>query len=364
VRLLFAAAARSTNTRSFIEAFAARGHEVHVATLHPGPLLGATVHELGRSERGLSRLAFANAVPALRGLHRALRPDLTIGYYASSYGVLAAFVPPPRIVVTAGGDVLEDAQESTLRRFAVPRVAGLALRRADLVVCWAPHLEDAVASLGIPRSRILTLPRGIDVGSFRPEGDAGRGSGRIVSTRALGPFYRPDVLLDAFLALRDRGIGARLDLVGDGPLAAALAGRAAASAHAADVAFPGRLDPARLAEHLRLCEVYASVSPSDGVSASLLEAMATGLVPVVTDLATNRAWVDDGVNGLLVPEPVTPARVAEALARALTDRDLAERARAENPRRVRDRADRAVNVVRFEEAFLEVVRRCVGLRRA
>jgi len=360
VRLLFAAAARSTNTRSFIEAFAARGHDIHVATLHPGTIPGATVHELGRSERGLSRWAFARAVGRLRAIHRAIRPDLTVGYYASSYGVLAALAPQPRVVVTAGGDVQRDAQDTALRRLAIPRIAAFALRRADLVLCWAPHLEDAVAALGVPRSKILTLPRGIDVDRFRAADDDARVPGRIVSTRALRSFYRPHLLLEGFLALRERGVDARLDLIGEGPDVAALARRAREAGRADEVAFAGPLEPDRLAATLRACAVYASFPPSEGVSASLLEAMASGLVPVVTDLATNRDWIEPGVNGLLVAETPTPAGIATALARALTDRELIARARVDNPRRVRERADRARNVARFEQAFLEVVRRCVG----
>lgn len=357
MRLLLAAAARSTNIASFVEAFARRGHDVHVATLHPGPIAAATVHDLGRSERGLSRLAFLRAVPSFRALHRSLRPDLTLGYYASSYGLLATTVPPPRVVVTAGGDVLADAQDSALRRHLIPSLAGFALRRADLVLCWAPHLAEAVSELGVPASRVLTQPRGIDVDRFAPAASPPVGPPLIVSTRAMAPFYRPELLLEAFLRLRDRGVEARLEFAGEGPLKGLLESRAGATRYAADVTFSGRLDADALAEHLRRAAVYASFPPSEGVSASLLEAMASGLVPVVTDLRTNRDWVDTGVNGLLVPEPVTVGAAAAALERALRDVGLHREARTAGVARVRDRADRGKNVLRFEEAFLELSRR-------
>lgn len=355
MRILLAAAARSTNTRSFVEAFAARGHDVHVATLHPGRIEAATVHELGRSEHGLSRLSFARAVPAFRRLHRSLRPDVTLGYYASSYGILATLAPRPRVVVTAGSDVLRDGQETFLQKLLVPRLAGFALRRADLVLCWAPHLASAAVELGAARARILTIPRGVDVVRFHPADGVAAGPPRIISTRALSPFYRPELVLDAFLELRDRGMPARLEMVGEGPSREALAARASASRHAGDVAFPGRLDPDALGARLRSAAVYASFPPSDGVSASLLEAMASGLLPVVTDLETNRDWVISGVNGLLVPEPVTVRAVSEALERALGDEGLRRRAREQNSAVVRERGDRDRNTIRFEEAFASLV---------
>jgi glycosyltransferase involved in cell wall biosynthesis len=351
-----AAAARSTNTRSFVEAFTRRGHDVHVATLHPGTIATATVHRLGHAEHGISRLSFATAIPAFLRLHRSLKPDVTLGYYASSYGLLVAMAPRPRIVVTAGGDVLDDPQDSGLRQFAIPRLAGFALRRADLVLCWAPHLEEAVVSLGVAPERILTLPRGIDVDGFRPSETPANGAPIIISTRSLSPFYRPELLLEAFIRLRERGVAARLELAGEGPSAGPLRTRARTSRYAADIALSGRLEPEALAETLRRATVYTSVPPSDGVSASLLEAMACGLVPVVTNLRTNRDWVDDGVNGLLVPEPVTVENTSAALERALGDEELRRRARALNVARVRERADRDRNVVRFEERFAALTR--------
>lgn len=362
MRLLLAAAARSTNTRSFAEAFVRRGHDVHVATLHHGAIPGATVHALGEAERGWSRFAFAQAIPAFRRLHRELAPDVTLGYYASSYGLLAAAVPRPRVVITAGGDVLADAEEPGLRRLAIPRLAGLALRRADLVLCWAEHLAEAVVALGVPRERVLTLPRGIDVETFRPAERRAAGPPTIISTRAIAAFYRPSLLLEAFERLRDGGTAARLEIVGDGPDAGPLAARASASRYAGDIALPGRLDPAKLAERLRSCDVYASFPPSDGVSASLLEAMACGLVPVVSDLRSNRDWIDHGVNGLLVPEPVTADGARAALERAVRDESLRDGARVSNAARVRERADRERNAARFEEAFAALAGAALGRR--
>jgi len=48
-------------------------------------------------------------------------------------------------------------------------------------------------------------------------------------------------------------------------------------------------------------DVYVSTLFSDGTSASLLEAMACSLSPVVTEIRGNKEWVEDGMNGFLVP---------------------------------------------------------------
>ncbi|HEX6850860.1 MAG TPA: glycosyltransferase family 4 protein [Candidatus Polarisedimenticolaceae bacterium] len=356
MKILMAASARSTNTASLVEGLANCGDEVHVATLHPGPLPAATVHSLGAASRGLSRTAFLAAVPAFRRLHRMLAPDITLGYYASSYGVLTAFAPGPRVVATAGGDVLREAQDSALRRLAIPLLARLALSRADLVLCWAPHLARAARALGATDSRIMTLPRGIDTELFRVPDRPPEHPPTIVSTRALDPFYRPGVLLDAFALARSQGLEARLVFVGDGPAAPELRDRSASLGMDGVVTFTGRLTVVELAERLRHSHVYASFPKSEGLSASLLEAMATGLLPVVNDLAANTEWVRDGANGLTVREPVTPASIAAALRRAVDDASLATWAREKNPVLVRQLASRSANALRFHDAFRELAR--------
>jgi glycosyltransferase involved in cell wall biosynthesis len=54
-------------------------------------------------------------------------------------------------------------------------------------------------------------------------------------------------------------------------------------------------------EILHRASIYVSTSPTDGLSISLLEAMACGLFPIVTDVPGNRPLIQNGENGLLFP---------------------------------------------------------------
>ena len=78
---------------------------------------------------------------------------------------------------------------------------------------------------------------------------------------------------------------------------------------------------------------YISMTESDGASLSLMEAMAVGAIPVVSDIEPNREWVKNGVNGVLVPlddEAVAISGV-EGLSRA-----VGHRARSDAPAQPRD----------------------------
>jgi glycosyltransferase involved in cell wall biosynthesis len=86
----------------------------------------------------------------------------------------------------------------------------------------------------------------------------------------------------------------------------------------------------RLRALYRESDVYVSVSRSDSTSQSLLEAMAAGVLPIVTDIAGNREWVTHRREGYLVPvgdKDAIACAIAEA-SREPERRAMAARARA------------------------------------
>jgi glycosyltransferase involved in cell wall biosynthesis len=171
----------------------------------------------------------------------------------------------------------------------------------------------------------------------------------IISLRQLAPLYRIDLLLMALSRMACRE-GVTAWVAGDGPDAEALAHLGWSLELDETVRFLGALDEDAVADALRAVDVYVSTSPSDGASLSLLEAMATGLLPVVTDIPANRAWIRHGGNGLLF-RPGSPDALAEALSRAAHDVGLREKARAENPVIVRERADLSSGIQRLTRIF-------------
>ena len=97
-------------------------------------------------------------------------------------------------------------------------------------------------------------------------------------------------------------------------------------------------------------DVYLSASLSDSTSVSLLEAMAAGAVPVVSDIEGNRDWVGEGEGARLFPCG-DAAALTRALERALGEAVWAEAARGRNRRVVEERADRDLNLGRIETLF-------------
>jgi hypothetical protein len=124
---------------------------------------------------------------------------------------------------------------------------------------------------------------------------AERTPGLIVSTRMHEAIYDlPTVIAAAAHVLAERP-HTTLVVAGHGSQRGALERLAAEHLPAGRWHFTGRLEPAAMAELLGRAEVVISASHSDSTSQSLLETMASGAIPVVSDLEGNREWVGEGM---------------------------------------------------------------------
>lgn len=208
------------------------------------------------------------------------------------------------------------------------RLYRLSLRRTDAVatVCEAARRE--LEHAGWPHAaRLVAVPNGIDVERFAPRDERARE--RLAGTLGLPPHTRVigtvgrlnpvkdhAALLQAFARLRDAMPDTALVLVGDGALRGELAALAAAPELAGRVHLLG--DRSDVANLLRAFDLFVLSSRSEGYSIALLEACASGLPIVATEVGGNAEIVHAGENGLLVP-PGDPAVLADALRVLLAD---------------------------------------------
>jgi glycosyltransferase involved in cell wall biosynthesis len=357
MRICFLADSEAINTRNWVDYFADRlGHDVHVVSVNRSGELSPAVrlHRVGSGE-GTSgtfgKLALLRHAGRVRRIVWAISPDIVVGYRVASYGFLGAVTGFHPLVVAAQG------QPIVFPRRSLPKMvfARTAIRNADLLNSWAPHMTRRLIELGAEPAKILTCPRGIDLELFPAGGEAVEGAS-VISTRTLHRMYHVDVIVRAIALVKNEVPGVSGIVVGDGNAATELEEMASALGIRDSVTFEGRVAYGRLPELLRASAIYASAVPTDGVSASLLEAMATGCFPIVRDNEANRLWVEDGRNGFLVRDG-DPRSYADAITRALANRDLRSRAAVENRRIVEERGDLSKNMRTFEAAYEELVER-------
>lgn len=359
MKMCFLADAEAVNTRSWVDFFAdSLGHDVHVVSINRVGELSprVTLHHLGDTTGTLcarGKLDLLRYAGRVRRLVRGLDPDIVVGYRVASYGYLGARTGVRPLAVAAQGQYIVVPNRSLPKRY----FARTALRRADVINSWAPHVTRRLMDLGADPDKIITCPRGIDLARF-PRVDArAERAPAVVSTRGLHFHYRVDRIVEG-LAIASRE-GVELDgvVAGDGEAAGQLAAMSESLGLNGRVRFLGNVANAELSGHLGGSMIYASAVPSDGVSASLLEAMARGCFPIVRDNDANRNWITDGENGLLVQHDCAAAYAA-AFVRAARDEELRERAAELNRAIVEDRGDMSKNLRTIEAAYESVVSRC------
>jgi glycosyltransferase involved in cell wall biosynthesis len=110
---------------------------------------------------------------------------------------------------------------------------------------------------------------------------------------------------------------ARLFIVGWGALEDELSDAVDDHGLSANVTLTGRVPPADIHEYYALADAFVSASTIEGLPIATLEAMASELPIVATDISGMRGVIEDRITGLLVP-PGAPDRLADAMLQAVT----------------------------------------------
>jgi glycosyltransferase involved in cell wall biosynthesis len=219
----------------------------------------------------------------------------------------------------------------------------------DVVVPVSTRLEHYLRDrVGIPASKLHTIENGVDTVRFAPDAAAGAAArARLGIPRdafvlgSIGRLERVkgfDRLLEVFALVRraPMALPVVLLLCGDGAERDALRATSTALGIADGVVFAGWVD--RPEDMYRAMDVFAMTSRSEGLSLSLLEAMACGVVPVVNDVGANAENLGPDLASQLVRGDDW-AHFARVVIASLADRNRAVRVGEAGRRRVLERYD-------------------------
>jgi glycosyltransferase involved in cell wall biosynthesis len=236
-------------------------------------------------------------------------------------------------------------------------------RFADEINGVSQFSVDSLARVDGFGSRTLdVIPNGIDALRYAQgsRSDAKVRVGLDVSRRHIAciarfhPIKDHAMLLQAFALATGKVPDVDLVLAGDGPLRAQLTEQATSLGVASRVRFLGvRSD---VPDILRAVDVFALTSIAEAASITLLEAMASELPVVVTDVGGNPEIVKHGVEGLLVPRG-DAAAAAAAFVDLLTDRQRAERMGRAGRARVLERYQLDTTVATYYARYSDGVAR-------
>ena len=368
MRILYLTDNNSVHNRRFLEKLACAGYEVWLWNLtatqaSEGGLPGGvqSIMSTGRVDRGASPRQYRQLLPQFQSVLKDLQPALVHAGPIQSGGYLVALADfHPMLLMSWGSDLLIQAERNSEWKQATEFV----LQRADALFCDCDTVRKKANSFRVfSDSQVVQFPWGVKQGVFSPVGPLPprdrftrrAGTTTLIYTRSWDPLYGTDVLFDAFLRARSANPSLRLLLLGNGSQVQSI--RSFVQAHDLNdaVSLLGPQPAEELPMWFRAADAYVSCAKSDGTSISLLEAMATGLPVVVTDIPSNREWVVEPENGWLAPAG-SPEGVADRMLQVanLTPQErktISER----NQRVVAERADWDKNFPRLLEMYERLV---------
>jgi L-malate glycosyltransferase len=360
LRLLVLADASSIHTEQWVRGLAASGPvELHLVTMNPAGVRPGlrdaaglvAIHEIraGSVKAGGGNWRYVLNVPRVRRIARRLKPDAIVAIYLSSYGVMAAALKGRAVLahVILGSDVMLTPDRSSFYR----AIAGWALDRGDLVVSVSRAATAKVRALSrVPSQAILTQQYGLE--DWVLDYAAAPKTYAFVSNRAWVPNSRIPQVLQIFRLLVN---AQSLALIGAGPQVDVDSQIRDQASRDPRVHVLGALPYRENVDVLAQSAFYISMTASDGASLSLMEAMAVGAIPVVSDIEPNREWIEDGRNGVLLPTDdvaTAAARIEALLARPVHELDEIRR---RNREVVRQRGSRSRNMEKFRHRLEDAV---------
>ena len=231
--------------------------------------------------------------------------------------VLIARLCGARVVLQVHGGVLERFASSPL----LASFVRLARRWPDAIVVLSTSEHEAWRRVAAAQN-VAVLPNGIDCAPYRRYNRNFPQAGeplRLIYVGRLAPAKGLSETIRGLAIAKARGVAARLVIAGSGPEEARLRQEAREAGIENEVSFAGPAYGDHKALLLSQSDVLCLPSYSEGLPYALLEAMAAGVVPIVTRVGAIPDVVGEGVHGVFVPARDAGA-IGAAIARLAADR--------------------------------------------
>jgi len=260
------------------------------------------------------------------------KPDVILAFFGIPSGAIAycfkKLFGVPYIVSLRGGDVpgfqpYELAFYHKLLRLPIKKI----WHNADSLVANSQFLKALAQPLAGKAGReVEVIPNGINSQTFHPPSNDQRKRGnkllyvgRLVKQKDVATLIK--AVKNLLFTYQDNFI---LTIAGDGPQRKELENFVVQFCLQDCVTFTGWLDKQNLANLYRQHDIFILPSLDEGMSNALLEAMASKMVVIISDIEGNKLLVNDKKNGLLF-KIQDPKNLAEKIHLAINDTDLAKK---------------------------------------
>ncbi len=233
----------------------------------------------------------------VRGIIKKIDPDFVNPHYITSHGFLAALIKKSgrfrfKLIQSAWGT---DILVTPFKNPAYHRITKFSLNAAALATSDSKYMTKVINDISPVKT--MTFIFGIDK---LPDIDiSAKDENLYYSNRILSENYNIDEVIRFFKKISDSNSQARLIISNDGPEREKLKNLAGELKLESKITFKGFISLEEQVSYYKKAWFYISIPTSDSTSVSLIEAMAYGCIPVVSDIPANKEWVINNENGII-----------------------------------------------------------------
>lgn len=279
-------------------------YEVYlITTSHLHPEMGLYIDNSKIYNLGLAidpeggNLKILKSFFKVRKILLTLKPDFFNPHYLTSHGFIAALIKKTTIThwkliqTTWGTDILVTPQRNLFYR----AITKFSLNQAHLITSDSSHMTGVIRHLS--HKPVETFVFGLDqLPKLDPDT---KNTHLYFSNRMLAENYNIDTIMRFFSQIAASQPKARLIISHSGHKESELKTLSKQLGLDNRIDFVGFISEEEQASIYAQAQFYLSIPTSDSTSVSLLEAMAYGCIPVVSDLPANREWIEDNKNGII-----------------------------------------------------------------
>jgi glycosyltransferase involved in cell wall biosynthesis len=308
-------------------------------------------------------------VMSLRRVIREIKPDLIHAGPIQNCAFIAVLAGFRHVLAMSWGyDLVVEADKNAWMRW----VTRFTLGRSAYFASDANATRDKAVSFGMDPDKTVVFPWGTDIEHFVPKQDRGRRTRdrklssvvhrprskaiTLFCSRTWESMYGVDVLARAFVKVANENRNVNLMLLGGGSHGAKIRQILMNGGVMDRVHFGGQVGQRDLPRWYDMADMYISPSHVDGSSVTLIEALASGLPCLVSDIAGNKEWIEDGVNGWLFRDGDVDD-LAEKILFAIKNRKSFKKIGETARKTVEKKADWKKNFGKLLEAYNNVIAR-------
>ena len=356
MKICFLGDAGSVHILRWIEYFRENGHEVHVISFNNCDIDGVNMHFVGDSieiDSSGGNTSYLKKIFAIRNLIKKIKPDIINAHYLTSYGFIGSLVKGKRkfVVSTWGSDILVTPKKNKIYRMLTEYV----IKKSDLLTSDSKYMSQEIYNLGAEKGKVLTVPMGVNINEFKVCDFNEDRENVFLSMRTLCENSNLDVILEAFKIVLEKYSNSRLIVTNSGDKEKEVLGYIKKLDIEDKVEFLGFINRKQMSDILNKGLIFLSIPTSDATSVTLLESMATGTFPIVSNLPANKEWIEDGKNGYVLSK-FNSEELSKLMIKALENDKFIKESRFINRNIIEDRAVWENNMKIVQDAYNKLLK--------